>query len=182
MKAIDHVAQASPILVAAALSLLGASAVRAAECQYLIEGSDELQYSQRQLHVPASCATVELTLKHSGREPVNVIGHNWVLSKSSDVNAVVTSGLNAGRTNNYQSPNDSRILAATPLVGGGESTTIRFSTERLQPGADYSFFCTYPGHSVLMKGSFVFGEKGGLHAASVGLSQPPVGLPQSLQH
>jgi azurin len=171
MKSKHHVAEASKILVATALSLLGASAVSAAECQFVIEGTDDMQYSQRQLHVPANCATVELTLKHSGRQPVNVIGHNWVLSKSSDANAVVTSGLNAGRGNNYQTPNDPRILAATPLVGGGESTTIRFSTERLQPGGDYSFFCTYPGHSVLMKGSFVFGEKGGLHAASVGLSQ-----------
>jgi azurin len=163
-----HVAQAFPILVAAALSLLGASAVSAAECQYLIEGSDEMQYSQRQLRVPASCATVELTLKHSGKQPVNVIGHNWVLTKSSDANAVVSNGLNAGRANNYQTPNDPHILAATPLVGGGQSTTIRFSTEHLQPGGDYSFFCTYPGHAVLMKGSFLFGEKGALRAASAG--------------
>ena len=154
-------------LLGASASLHGASAVSAAECQYTIEGSDDMQYSQRQLRVPASCATVELTLKHSGQQPVNVIGHNWVLTKSSDVNAVVTGGLNAGRANNYQTPNDPRVLAATPLVGGGQSTTIRFSTEHLQPGGDYSFFCTYPGHSVLMKGSFLFGEKGALRAASV---------------
>jgi len=152
--------------VAAPALLLLATAARAGDCQFTIEGSDEMQYSERQLRVPASCAAVDLTLKHSGMQPINVIGHNWVLAKTSDVNVVVSGGLNAGRSNNYQAPNDPRIIAATPLVGGGQSTTIHFSTERLQAGGDYTFFCTYPGHAVLMKGSFMFGEHGGRLAAA----------------
>jgi azurin len=133
----------------------------AAECKFSVEGNDQLQFSARELKVPASCATVELTFTHSGKLPIKVVGHDWVLSKTSDVNVIVAAGLNAGLEHNYQAPNDSRIIAATPVVGGGESTTIHFSTERLQPGGKYTFFCTYPGHAVLMKGTLVFGEQNG---------------------
>ena len=141
--------------------LCAASGVHAAECQFTVEGNDQLQFNARQLRVPASCTTIELTLKHSGTQPIKIIGHDWVLSKTSDVNVIVAAGLNAGLVHNYQAPNDPRIIAATPVVGGGESTTIHFSTERLQPGGKYTFFCTYPGHAVLMKGSLIFGEQSG---------------------
>jgi azurin len=160
-------------LPASALLLLGAVDARAADCQFTIEGNDQMQYSQRQLHVPASCGAVDLTLKHSGQQPINVIGHNWVLAKSSDVNVVVAAGLNAGRDHNYQAANDARIIAATPLVGGGQSTTIHFSTEHMQPGGDYTFFCTYPGHAVLMKGSLVFGERTATRVAAASTRPAP---------
>lgn len=143
------------------LAILGwlsaTGAAHAADCAFKVEGNDQLQYSARQLTIPASCSAVELTLTHSGNQPIKIIGHNWVLSKSSDVNLIVAAGQNAGLSNNYQAPNDPRIIAATPVVGGGESTTIHFSTARLEPGGKYTFFCTYPGHAVLMKGNLVFG-------------------------
>src|SRR5579863_4064294 len=90
----------------AVTALLVSGIAHAGDCQYAIEGSDDMQYNQSQLRVPETCKTVELTLKHSGQQPINVIGHNWVLAKSSDLNSVVAGGLNAGRANNYQAPND----------------------------------------------------------------------------
>jgi azurin len=146
--------------VAILIWLCAAGAAHAADCAFKVEGNDQLQYNARQLQIPASCTSVELTLTHSGKQPIKIIGHNWVLSKSSDVNVIVAAGQNAGLANNYQAPNDPRIIAATPVVGGGESTTIHFSTERLQAGGKYTFFCTYPGHAVLMKGTLVFGGPG----------------------
>ena len=41
-------------------------------------------------------------------------------------------------------------------IGGGESTEITFSTEKLKSGGDYSFFCSFPGHWAIMKGKFKF--------------------------
>jgi azurin len=162
--------------VALLVLLCGTGAVRAADCAFKVEGNDQLQYSARQLQIPASCTTVELTLTHSGKQPIKVIGHNWVLSKSSDVNLIVAAGQNAGLANNYQAPNDPRIIAATPVVGGGESTTIHFSTERLQPGGKYTFFCTYPGHAVLMKGTLVFGGSGEAAVAAAAGQRATVAL------
>jgi azurin len=42
-------------------------------------------------------------------------------------------------------------------VGGGQSDTIKFATSALKQGEAYSFFCSFPGHSAIMKGAFKFG-------------------------
>jgi azurin len=86
------------------------------------------------------------------------MGHDWVLAKESDVSGLVNAGLAAGAARGYLPEKDARIIAATKVVGGGESTTVKFSTTALAPGARYAFFCTSPGHSSVMKGKFLFGE------------------------
>lgn len=45
------------------------------------------------------------------------------------------------------------MIAATELIGGGESTSVTFSTTSLDPGPGYTFFCPFPGHSALMRGT-----------------------------
>jgi azurin len=52
---------------------------------------------------------------------------------------------------------DKRVLAATPLVGGGQSTSVKFPVSRLTKGGDYTFFCSFPGHYALMKGKLIVG-------------------------
>jgi azurin len=42
---------------------------------------------------------------------------------------------------------------------------VQFSTAALVPGGRYSFFCTSPGHSAVMRGRFLFGEPGRLAQA-----------------
>src|ERR1700681_2960705 len=93
---------------------------RAGECQLSIEANDYMQFNQRQLQVAAGCESVEVTLKHTGTQPKKIMGHNWVLAKTSDVAALVNAGMRAGLANNYQAVNDPRIIASTPVVGGGE--------------------------------------------------------------
>jgi len=143
-----------------AMLVLVTCGARAGECQLSIEANDQMQFNQRQLHVAAGCESVEVTLKHTGTQPKKIMGHNWVLAKTSDVASLVNAGMSAGLANNYQSVNDPRIIASTPVVGGGESSTITFSATKLQAGGAYTFFCTYPGHVAMMKGSFMFGSKG----------------------
>jgi len=69
------------------------------------------------------------------------------------MSAIVNAGLAAGLSH----ASCPRIIAATKVVGGGESTTVKFSTAALVQGARYVFFCTSPGHSSVMRGKFVFG-------------------------
>jgi azurin len=85
------------------------------------------------------------------------MGHDWVLAKDSDMSAIVNAGLAAGAKRGYLPENDKRIIAATGLVGGGESAVVKFSTSMLQQGVRYVFFCTSPGHSSAMRGTFLFG-------------------------
>ena len=48
---------------------------------------------------------------------------------------------------------DARVIAATKLLGGGESDSVTFDVAKLKAGEAFSFFCTFPGHSALMKGT-----------------------------
>jgi len=145
--------------------LLLAAVAHAEPCKIAIESNDLMQFSANEIAVPASCTEVEVTLRHSGKLPAKVMGHDWVLARDSDVSAIVNAGLAAGAGRGYLPENDKRIIAATKVVGGGESTTVRFSTAGMVPGTRYAFFCTSPGHSAMMHGRFEFGASARLAEA-----------------
>ena len=136
--------------------LLVAPAAMADMCRLDVSATDLMRFEQQTLQLEAGCSEVEVTLHHTGKLPANAMGHNWVLSKTADVASVANAGSAAGRANNYQMPGDKRILAATKIIGGGETSTVRFSTAQLEPGTNYSYFCSAPGHFSLMKGRFVY--------------------------
>jgi azurin len=153
-------------LIGAVALMLGGTAVAHADpCKINIESNDRMQYSAHELAVPADCTDVEVTLKHSGTLPAKVMGHDWVLARDSDMSGIVNAALAAGASRGYLPENDTRIIAATRLVGGGESATVKFNTARLVQGARYVFFCTTPGHSTVMHGAFLFGANGRLASA-----------------
>lgn len=158
--------------IALAALLLAAAAAHADPCKLTIESNDLMQFSARELAVPAECAQVELTLRNVGKLPARVMGHDWVLARESDLPAIVNAGLAAGLSRGFVPENDPRVIAATRLVGGGESATVKFSISALVPGERYSFFCTSPGHSAVMRGRFLFGEPGRLARAGKPGAQP----------
>jgi azurin len=132
--------------------------VRAADaCQLEISGNDQMQYDKPELSVAASCKEVTLTLHHTGKLPKEAMGHDWVLTVTSDLAAVAQAGMSAGAAQDYLQPGDKRVIARTKVIGGGETTSVTFSTASLKAGGDYSYECTFPGHSALMKGKFKFG-------------------------
>jgi azurin len=152
--------------IGAALLLLTGAVAYADPCKITIESNDQMQYSAHELAVPTECADVEVTLRHAGKLPAKVMGHDWVLARDSDMSGIVNAALAAGASRGYLPENDKRIIAATRLVGGGESTTVKFSTAALIQGARYAFFCTTPGHSTVMHGAFVFGAASRLASAA----------------
>jgi len=125
-------------------------------CNFDVSATDQMRFEQQTLQVDSQCTEVEVTLHNTGKLPANVMGHDWVLSKTSDVAAVANAGMGAGLANNYQKPGDKRIVAATAIIGGGESTTVKFSTTQLEAGASYTYFCSAPGHFSIMKGRFAY--------------------------
>jgi azurin len=135
--------------------LLGAPAQAAKLCKLEISGNDMIQYDKKQLKVAADCTQVELTLSHSGKLPAASMGHDWVLVKADDMQAVASDGLAAGAANNYVKKDDARVIAHTKVVGGGESTSVTFAMSALKKGQSYKYMCTFPGHNALMNGDFV---------------------------
>ncbi|MDV2856629.1 MULTISPECIES: azurin [Oceanimonas] len=140
------------VLLSAALPAM------ADDCSLTIEGNDAMQFNQQELSVPASCKEVTLTLNHTGSLAKNVMGHNWVLSETADMQEIANGAISAGADNDYLDTSDERIIAHTDLIGGGESSSVTFSTEGMTAGGDYSYFCSFPGHIGMMKGKFVITE------------------------
>lgn len=141
----------------AALSLLSlfSAPLLAAECAVDIEGNDMMQYNLSEITVPTSCKEFTVNLKHPGKLAKEVMGHNWVLSTTADMQGVATEGLTAGAAHDYLKPDDARIIAHTKLIGAGESDSVTFDVSKLTAGGDYSYFCTFPGHAALMKGKLI---------------------------
>jgi len=125
-------------------------------CQLNINATDQMRFEQQTLQVDAQCTEVEVILHNTGKLPANIMGHDWVLTKTADVASVANAGVGAGLANNYQKPGDKRIIAATKIIGGGENSTVQFSTTQLAPGVSYSYFCSAPGHFSIMKGRLVY--------------------------
>ena len=83
------------------------------------------------------------------------MGHNVVVSQTADVAGVTAAGIKAGLAAGYVPKGDAKVIAATPVIGGGASTKASFPGSKLKAGGDYSFYCSFPGHSSMMKGKLV---------------------------
>lgn len=143
---------------AALLTLAGAapSALTAEipdQCAFEVTVGDSLAYEVSELEAPADCTDVRVTITHTGSLPKQAMGHNWVLTRPEDFQAVAPLGMAAGVDGDYVPAGDDRIIAHTSLVGGGETDTVEFSLEALDPG-EYTFYCSFPGHWSVMKGTF----------------------------
>ena len=144
------------LIVALGLLFAANAAFAAKDCTLNIEGNDLMKFNVTELKVPADCTDVEVVLKHVGKLPKAAMGHNWVLTKTADMQAVANAGVSAGLEKEYLPAGDKRIVAHTKVIGGGESTSVKFKTSQLTKGGDYTFFCSFPGHSALMKGKLVY--------------------------
>ena len=141
-------------IVICILMLLQSNYLLAESCEQTIESNDMLQFNLKEMAISSNCSEVTITLKHTGQLPVNIMGHNWVLTETNDFMAVALAGGAAGPAANYLPEGDSRVIAASSMIGGGETTSVTFSTISLDASGDYTFFCSFPGHYAIMKGSF----------------------------
>jgi len=138
-------------LVAVALFALAPSAL-AATCSVNVEGSDAMKYNITNIDISKSCKAFTINLKHAGKLAKNIMGHNIIIAATSDMAGIDADGMKAGLASDYIKPGDARVIAHSKVVGGGESTSVSVPVAKLGAGP-YSFFCSFPGHSALMKGT-----------------------------
>lgn len=141
--------------VSLALMMVACGSALAANCSAEIEGNDAMQFNKTSMTVPTSCKDFTVKLTHTGKLPKAAMGHDWVLTKAADMGAVDSDGLTAGLANNYIKTGDTRVIAHTKIVGGGESDSVTFPVSKLKAGESYMFFCSFPGHWTTMKGTLV---------------------------
>jgi azurin len=142
--------------LAASLLVLSSTSLMAAECSIDIQSTDQMRYSTDNIVVDKSCKQFTVNLQHTGTMPSNVMGHNWVLTTAADMQGAMMEGMSAGVANNYVKVDDARVIAHTKVIGGGEKDSVTFDTSKLKEGESYAFFCSFPGHSALMKGTLAF--------------------------
>ena len=124
------------------------------DCSQTVESNDAMQFDLKEMRVSADCKNLTVTLKHVGNLPQQFMGHNWVLSTTADMMPLTGASMQAGAPS-YLPEGDSRIIAATDMIGGGQETSVTFDMSSLDPSGDYTYFCTFPGHYAIMKGKFI---------------------------
>ena len=140
-------------LVAVSLLTLASAQLMAAECKTTIDSTDQMTYNTKAIEIDKSCKTFTVELTHSGSLPKNVMGHNWVLSSAADMPGIASDGMAAGIDKNYLKEGDTRVIAHTKIIGAGEKDSVTFDVSKLAAGTDYAFFCSFPGHISMMKGT-----------------------------
>ncbi len=139
----------------AAAALMATAGFAHAACDVTVEAGDNMKYNTKEIAVDKSCKEFKVHLKHVGKMNKGSMGHNLVITKTDDMKGVIGDGIKAGAPE-YVKPNDERIVAHTKMLGGGEEDTITVDMSKVKTDGDYSFFCSFPGHSSVMKGKLKF--------------------------
>ena len=129
----------------------GSKPATVADCATTIEANDAMQYNADSITIPASCSQFTVNLKHVGTMAVEVMGHNLVVAKEADMAGINTDGIAVKPE--HLKDGDARVIAHTKMIGGGESASVTFDVAKIKDGGPYEFFCSFPGHLALMKGS-----------------------------
>ncbi len=122
-----------------------------APVKFEITCNDQMTYNSKGFAVSAG-QKVSLTLKNVGKIPLKKMGHNLVLLKPGTSLAEFAGKAGVEKTKGFM-PQDAEtkkaVVAATKLLGGGDSDTITFT---LSVPGEYPFICTTPGHFSVMQG------------------------------
>ena len=126
-----------------------------ADQKITITGNDSMQFDTKEFTVKAG-QKVELTFKNVGKLPKLAMGHNLVILKDG-VSPLKFGqkimGMGASPTNPLPKESLDEVIAATKLLGPGESDKITF-TAPSKPGL-HQFLCSFPGHYAIMRGVMV---------------------------
>ncbi|MCU1717944.1 azurin [Pseudomonas sp. 5P_3.1_Bac2] len=139
--------------LAVSLLALSSTGLMAAECSVDVQSTDQMRFSTDNIVVDKSCKEFTVNLEHTGTMPASIMGHNLVISTAADQQGVINEGMSAGVANNYVKVDDARVIAHTKILGAGEKDSVKFDTSKLKAGENYTFYCTFPGHVALMKGT-----------------------------
>ena len=124
-------------------------------CKVVLKGDDAMKFDLKEFKISkASCPEFTVEIDHVGKLPAAAMGHNVVITKTADVDAVAKEGAGAAATN-YVKDGDERVIAHTKVVGGGEKDSVTFKTDVLEANGNYDFFCSFPGHYAVMRGKVI---------------------------
>ena len=131
------------------------------DCKTILDSNDAMRYQQNgknitELKVNLSCKKFYIRLRHTGKLPSAVMGHNVVIAKESDLPAVFKSCNKAGKDGNFI-PNTAKALAHSNTIVGGADKDVKedyaeLDTSKFNKDGKYKYFCSFPGHFGIMQG------------------------------
>ena len=127
--------------------------VLADKCETTIDSTDKMEFDKSSISVPAGCKTFQVNLVHSGKMGKDIMGHNWVLTTRENASSVAAEGMTAGIDDHYLQPQETRVIAATELIGGGLKSSTLIDVTALSKDTEYQYFCSFPGHISMMTGT-----------------------------
>mgnify|MGYP001181119638 CR=1 FL=1 len=109
-----------------------------------------LKFNTNQINVKAG---EKVAIDFLNDDPSGMM-HNLAIITPGSSQAVIVAAMSMGTKGLEKNfiPEIPELLASTPQVGPGMKYTLYFSVPN-QPG-DYQFICTYPGHGLIMQGTF----------------------------
>jgi len=117
-----------------------------------LTADDAMKFNTAEIKIAAG-RTVKLNLKHIGKMPAKMMGHNFVLlAQGTDMAAFSAAGVTAPDSDYIAKAMADKVIAQTKMLGGGESDSIEF---KAPAAGTYDFLCTFPGHSAIMKGKLI---------------------------
>ena len=134
-------------------------------CRIKIFGTDRMQYVDEnnklmsEITVPHTCSFFTLDFHFKGKMSSRIMGHNIVVTNTKDKEAVSKEALSRGKTHNYLPSSGPKVIAASLKTLGGakedfSEEEILVDMSKIDSKEKYSFFCSFPGHSLIMNGSF----------------------------
>ena len=120
-------------LVAVSLLTLASGQLLAAECKVTVDSTDQMSFNTKEITIDKSCKQFTVELTHSGNLPKNVMGHNVVIAKTADMHGIDADGIKAGAAADYVKAGDTRVIAHSKVIGGGETTSVSIPVAK--PGA-----------------------------------------------
>lgn len=118
-----------------------------------LTATEAMKYDKTQLTARAG-EKLHIVLKAIGTMPKMAMAHNFVLLKAdASPLEINNAAFNARATDFIPESQKDKIIAFTPLAGGGETVETTFTAPK---AGTYPFLCTFPGHFVQgMKGTLV---------------------------
>lgn len=115
-----------------------------------LEAGDDMKFNRSSFTIAAG-KEVTLTLKHTGKMDKHTMGHNVVILKPGEEVREYGNEAQKAKDEEYTPQSlSAKVVAHTQLIGGGESTVLKFTIA--EPG-EYPFLCSFPGHYPIMKGT-----------------------------
>lgn len=109
-----------------------------------ITAGDTMKYDTTEIDAKPG-EELKVVLTNVGSQPIEVMGHNWVLLKAdADVAAFDAAALNSKDTGYIPDALKDEIVAHIPLQGPRKSGEVDFNAPTV-PGV-YPFLCTFPAH------------------------------------